>query len=178
MVSACSAVDYPGWCHVTLVLRRLARWGVSAPSRSRLRSHGRGADPSRSRARSRVPVPPELSRTSPGARRLEGGDRVTMIGVKQGSSTLVNRARNQSPTASGVRSREFTRKERESEARIMPVYVYQCQVCGSEQEVLHGITDKPKGRLHCAECGKRTPVVRLITALGGVATGQAKPPAL
>jgi len=60
----------------------------------------------------------------------------------------------------------------------MPVYVYQCQVCGSEQELLHGIMDKPKRRLHCEKCGKSTPVVRLITRLGGGPTGKSKPPSL
>ena len=60
----------------------------------------------------------------------------------------------------------------------MPVYVYQCQVCGSEQELLHGIMDKPKCRLHCEKCGKSTPVVRLITTVGGCPPGKAKPPSL
>ena len=64
------------------------------------------------------------------------------------------------------------------EAYQMPVYVYQCQVCGSEQEVLHGIMDKPKDRLHCEKCGKRTPVARLITTVGCGATGKSKPPSL
>ena len=58
----------------------------------------------------------------------------------------------------------------------MPVYVYQCQVCGGEQEMLHGIMDKPKQRLHCEKCGKDTPVVRLITTVAGGPTGKAKPP--
>lgn len=60
----------------------------------------------------------------------------------------------------------------------MPVYVYQCQVCGSEQELLHGITDKPKRRLHCEKCGKSSPVVRLITTVGAGPTGPSKPPSL
>jgi putative FmdB family regulatory protein len=60
----------------------------------------------------------------------------------------------------------------------MPVYVYQCKVCGSEQELLHGITDGPKRRLHCEECGKTTPVVRLISAVGGRVAGKADPPSL
>ena len=60
----------------------------------------------------------------------------------------------------------------------MPVYVYQCQVCGSEQELLHGIMHKPKRRLHCEKCGKSTPVVRLITTLSGGPTGKSKPPSL
>ena len=60
----------------------------------------------------------------------------------------------------------------------MPVYVYQCQVCGSKQELLHGIMDKPKRRLHCEECGDSTPVVRLITTLGGGPTGKSEPPGL
>ena len=60
----------------------------------------------------------------------------------------------------------------------MPVYVYQCQVCGSEQELLHGIREKPKRRLHCEKCGKSSPVIRLISAVGGGSTGKAKPPSL
>ena len=60
----------------------------------------------------------------------------------------------------------------------MPVYVYQCKVCGNEQELLHGIVDKPKRRLHCETCVKSTPVVRLITTVGGGATGKSKPPSL
>lgn len=64
------------------------------------------------------------------------------------------------------------------EADSMPVYVYQCEVCGSEQELLHGIRDKPKSRLHCAQCGKRTPVVRLITTVASGPSAQANPPGL
>ena len=60
----------------------------------------------------------------------------------------------------------------------MPVYVYQCQVCGSEQELLHGMKDKAKRRLHCDKCGKVSPVVRLITTVGLSSTGKAKPPSL
>lgn len=60
----------------------------------------------------------------------------------------------------------------------MPLYVYQCRLCGSEQELLHGITDKPKRRLHCEKCGKSTPVVRLIAQLGSGPTHKSKPPAL
>ena len=60
----------------------------------------------------------------------------------------------------------------------MPVYVYQCQVCGSAQELLHGILDEPKRHLHCEKCGKKTPAVRLVTTLGGVPGGKANPPSL
>ena len=60
----------------------------------------------------------------------------------------------------------------------MPVYVYHCKVCGSEQELLHGIMDEPKRRLHCEKCGKSTPVVRMITTVGSGSTGKAKPPSL
>ena len=60
----------------------------------------------------------------------------------------------------------------------MPVYVYQCQVCGSEQELLHSILDKPKRRLECPKCGKRTPVVRQISKLGGSPGGDSNPPSL
>ena len=60
----------------------------------------------------------------------------------------------------------------------MPLYVYQCKVCGSEQELLHGIKDKPKRSLYCDRCKKITPVTRLIAAVGGGATGQSKPPSL
>jgi len=60
----------------------------------------------------------------------------------------------------------------------MPVYVYQCKVCGSEQELLHGIREKPKRRLFCKECGKKTPVARLITMLGSGPTGKTNPPSL
>ena len=70
------------------------------------------------------------------------------------------------------------RKQDTMEANRMPVYVYQCQVCGSEQELLHGITDKPKRRLHCEKCGKSSPVARLITTVGGGPTGKAKAPSL
>ena len=69
-------------------------------------------------------------------------------------------------------------KEGRLEAYRMPVYVYQCKVCGSEQELLHGIMDKPKCRLLCDKCGKSTPVVRLITTVGGGVTGKSKPPSL
>jgi len=60
----------------------------------------------------------------------------------------------------------------------MPVYVYQCKVCGREQERLHGIMDKPKSRLYCDRCGRNTPVVRLITTVGGGVTDQSNPPSL
>ena len=86
--------------------------------------------------------------------------------------------RKQSPRATEARRREFTGKERGLEAPRMPVYVYQCQVCGNEQELLHGIREKPKSRLHCEVCGKRTPVVRLITTVAGGPTTQANPPGL
>ncbi len=58
----------------------------------------------------------------------------------------------------------------------MPVYVYQCQVCGAQQELQHGIMDKPKRRLPCETCGKTTPVVRLITTISGGSTGKGEPP--
>lgn len=57
----------------------------------------------------------------------------------------------------------------------MPVYVYKCQVCGTEQDVLHGITDQPKRRLHCESCGKRTSVVRLIATMARGPTGKSEP---
>ena len=60
----------------------------------------------------------------------------------------------------------------------MPVYVYQCKICGSEQELLHGMMDKPKRRLLCEKCGKMTPVTRVMTAFGGGATGESLPPSL
>jgi putative FmdB family regulatory protein len=60
----------------------------------------------------------------------------------------------------------------------MPVYVYQCKVCGGEQELLHGITDSPKRSLHCQQCGRLTPVVRLITTVGGRVASKANPPSL
>ncbi len=60
----------------------------------------------------------------------------------------------------------------------MPIYVYQCEICRSEQELLHGIADKPKRRLFCEKCGKQTPVVRLMTTVGGGSSGKSKPPSL
>ena len=60
----------------------------------------------------------------------------------------------------------------------MPLYVYRCRVCGSEQELLHGIIDKPKRRLYCEKCKRNTPVVRVITTMGGGITGKSTPPSL
>ena len=62
------------------------------------------------------------------------------------------------------------------EANRMPVYVYQCQVCGGEQEVLQGIRDEPKRGLHCAKCGRSTSVVRLTAAISRGPTGDSRPP--
>ena len=58
----------------------------------------------------------------------------------------------------------------------MPVYVYQCRICGREQELLHDIMNEPKRRLHGKKCAKITPVVRLIKTVGSGRSGKAKPP--
>lgn len=105
----------------------------------------------------------------------EGGRRFPVLKME----SEVSESREESESgATAARCREFTCQEEGLEAQRMPVYVYQCQVCGGEQELLHGITNKPKRRLHCEKCGKRTPVVRRITTLGGSPTGKVKPPAL
>ena len=48
----------------------------------------------------------------------------------------------------------------------MPMYVYQCDICGSRQEVLHGITEERRRILHCDECGEDTPVTKVVAAMG------------
>ena len=45
----------------------------------------------------------------------------------------------------------------------MPIYEYQCQVCGHKQEVMHRISETPS--LECGACGAHE-LKKLISAVG------------
>ena len=50
----------------------------------------------------------------------------------------------------------------------MPTYEYECKQCGAVSELFQPITQAPKRKLMCENCGEITPARRLLGAGAGI----------